>query len=227
MNRQLLLGLFTIACANDALAQSLFLKDERPVIGADGQPDPYAGLRGVSLTFLEPPKIRTFAVHDQVVIIVDESSQQSSNQKLDTKKDYKNDLALAAFVDMQQLPDFTLTGRDNENAALLGLKGKSDYKSNGTYNRSDRFQAKIAAEIIDIKPNGIMVLEARKIKTTDEETQTMVLTGRCRQEDVTSSNTVLSSQLAELTLSNTNTGQVKDAATKGWVPRLLEAIFGL
>src|ERR1043165_5184166 len=105
-------------------AQSLFLKPERQPLGSDGKPDPYAGLRSVSLTFLEPPKIRTFAMHDQVVIIIDESSQQTSKQKLDTKKDYKNDVAVADFIDMQQLPNFTLQGHPSENGTLLGVKAK-------------------------------------------------------------------------------------------------------
>ena len=35
----------------------------------------------------------------------------------------------------------------------------------------------------------------------------------------------LSTQLAELTLISKNTGQVKESATKGWIPRIVEAIF--
>lgn len=64
-----------------------------------------------------------------------------------------------------------------------------------------------------------MVLEMRKIKTTDEETQTIPYPVDADKRGRHVFHTVLSSQLAELTLSNTN-GQVKDAATKGWVPRL-------
>lgn len=69
------------------------------------------------------------------------------------------------------------------------------------------------------------MLEARKRIQKDEEIQELVLAGNARREDVTDANTVLSSQLAELTLNSTNTGQVKDSATKGWIPRVLEAIF--
>jgi flagellar L-ring protein precursor FlgH len=79
--------------------------------------------------------------------------------------------------------------------------------------------------VIDVKPNGILVLEARKTIQKNEEHQSIVLSGQCRTEDVTNANSVLSSQLAELTLISKQEGQVKDAATKGWIPRIIEALF--
>jgi len=91
--------------------------------------------------------------------------------------------------------------------------------------RSDRFSDRITATVIDVKPNGVLVLEAKRTVKKDDEEQNLVLSGECRREDVTQNNTVLSTQLAELTLVSKNTGQVKDSATKGWIPRILEAIF--
>ena len=76
-----------------------------------------------------------------------------------------------------------------------------------------------------LAPGGVLVLEARRERATDDEAQTLVLSGQCRAEDVTSSNTVLSSQLADLILRTENTGQIKDSSTIGWIPRVLEAIF--
>ena len=53
----------------------------------------------------------------------------------------------------------------------------------------------------------------------------LVLAGVCRQEDVTDANTVLSSQIAKLTVSVQNAGEVRKASKKGIIPRALETVF--
>ncbi len=224
MNRSTAAAALTLALGAPALGQSLFLREEpRPVdeVGAPYAPSP---LLGASMMYVEAPKPREFRVYDIVTIIVDENSKQSSKQTLDTKKDYDLNNALNQFPSIQQLLEFEL--RNGIGTPVeLDVSSNNKYKGEGTYDRSDRFTARISATIIDVKPNGVLVLEARKSRATDEETQTMVLSGSCRQEDVTSSNTVLSSQIADMTLIQQNEGQVKDTATKGFIPRILEAIF--
>lgn len=212
------------AGTSGAWAQSLFMRNDPVRLDENGRPDPLATLRATSMMCIEAPRPKVFAIHDKVTIIIDETSKQSSKQTLDSKKNYDltNTLAqfpgLAAFLD-QELRNGIL------DPIKVDLHSKNAFKGEGTYDRSDRFTAKITATVIDVRPNGSLVLEARKTKVTDEESQTIVLSGECRQEDVTTSNTVLSSQIADLTLVTKNEGQVKDSSTKGFIPRVLEAIF--
>lgn len=219
------LALASLSSAPVASGQSLFMRNEPVQVDENGNTDPLAALRATSLVFTEPPRPRTYALYDKVTIIIDETSKQTSKQTLDSKKDYDLTDTLAQFPGLAALiEDFELTNGIG-NPTSLDVRSKNKFKGQGTYDRSDRFTAKITATVIDVKPNGVLVLEARKTKVTDEESQTIVLSGECRQEDVTTSNTVLSSQIAELTLVTKNEGQVKDSSTKGWIPRVLEAIF--
>ena len=98
-------------------------------------------------------------------------------------------------------------------------------RARGEYEREDRFSARIAAEILEVKPNGTVVLEARKRIEKDDEIQTILIAGKVRTEDITLQNTVLSSQLADLTLSVQNEGEVRDAAKKGFLTKLFDTIF--
>ena len=107
----------------------------------------------------------------------------------------------------------------------LSTADQQKFKGDGTYTRNDRFTAKVTATVIDVKPNGTLVIEARRTITTNGETKTIVLSGSCRREDVTNANTVLSSQLANLTLIQNTEGDLKDNASKGWITRVLEAVF--
>jgi flagellar L-ring protein precursor FlgH len=215
----------SLGLASPALAQSLFQQPVQVQLDADNQPDPAAEVRVASLLFVEKPKPKVYKVHDQVTIIIDERSTANSSQTLDTKKDYDLNAALTKFPSLEAFLEGQIKNGDSQSRADVALTSKNKFKGEGQYDRTDRFSARITAEIIDIKPNGVLVLEARKRIQKDEEIQELVLAGNARQQDITDANTVLSSQLADLTLNSTNTGQVKDAANKGFIPRILEAIF--
>lgn len=216
------LSLTGVACG-----QSLFLREPPPPQAENEAPrNPSNSLAGVSLLAVQTPKPKTYAVHDQITIIIDENSKQTSDQKMDTKKDYSLKAALDKFPSLEKLLELQVENGDTTSGADLGLSSNQKFKGEGKYERSDRFVAKVTAKIIDVKPNGVLVLEARKSIVSNEETQTYILAGECRSEDVTTANTVLSSQLADLTLIARNEGEVKDTATKGFIPKILEALFG-
>ncbi len=216
-----------LALSGSVNGQSLFMREPTPPASENELPrDPAGPLAGVSLLAVQAPKPKTYAVHDQITIVIDENSKQTSDQKLDTKKDYSIKAALDKFPSLEHLLELQLENGDTTSQADLGVTGNNKFKGEGKYEREDRFVAKVTAKIIDVKPNGVLVLEARKTIASNEETQTYILAGECRREDVTTSNTVLSSQLANLTLIAKNEGQVKDSSTKGFIPRLPEAVFG-
>ena len=83
---------------------------------------------------------------------------------------------------------------------------------------------RIQARVIDVKPNGNLVLEARKRITVDEEDQIATLSGVCRSKDVTAQNSVLSTQVADLEISVSHTGAARDASRRGWAMRLFDLL---
>lgn len=187
--------------------------------------DPAASLRGVSLLLVDPPKPRTLVLHDKITIIISETSRQSANQTLDTKDDAAFKAQLSKFPDLMKFLELNLKNSGSSPIVEASATGNTKFKGEGKYSRDDRFNDRVTATIIDVKPNGTLVIEAKRVIKKDEEVQTLTLAGECRREDVTDANTVLSSQLAELTVATRNEGRVKDSATKGIIPRLFEAIF--
>lgn len=216
--------------AGAAHGQSLFrVAREAPTIERDtnGNPlmPPNEELRWSSMMYIEPPKPRKFEIHQQVMILIDENSQTSSKESLETKKDMSIDASLKKFPSLKDLIEGELRTGQSSPVVEVGAADKQKYKGEGTYSRNDRFTAKITAKVIDVKPNGLLVLEARKTISTNGEIKTIVLSGTCRREDVTSSNTVLSSQLADLAIAQNTEGELRDSSDKGWITRVLEAVF--
>ncbi|MDX2130481.1 MAG: flagellar basal body L-ring protein FlgH [Planctomycetota bacterium] len=220
------LGAGIAATGADAGAQSLFRQPPPPpVVDERGEVDEQAAVRGASLYLVERPKPRTIQVHDKVMIIISETSKSTSEQTLDTKKNVTLSAALEKFPNLAKFLEAELTTGNSSPIVEAEASANQTFKGDGSYERSDRFTDRVTATVIDVKPNGVVVLEARRTIQKDKEVQTLVLAGECRREDITDNNSVLSSQLADLTVRVHNEGQVKDAASKGLFTRLFEAIF--
>lgn len=216
----------TLASGTSAsLGQSLYLLDPTPAVDAQGRDLGIAAIRETSMIAVIPPEPRTYVVHDIVYVLIDETTRASSSQSLDTTKETKTDLGLNAFLDPGQLAQLRVRQGDVTNIAILNTDTKQEFTGDGQYDRNDSLTARIAATVIDVKPNGTLVLEAKKTVGTDDEKRTIVLSGLVRQEDITNANTILSSQLADLVVQVDNEGELRDVSKKGIVTKVLEALF--
>lgn len=208
-----------------ASAQSLLRSPPREVVDENGIADPQAPLRAYSLLLVEAPRPRTFQVHDKITIIISQSSSQSAKEKTDLKKDASLKAGVRQFPDLMALLDGRIETDNGSPIVGVDGSGSTKWKGDGTYERSDRFTDRITATIIDVKPNGVLMLEAKRTVEKNQEKQILVLSGEVRREDVTAQNTVQSSQLADLALIVKNEGQVAENAQKGWITNLFDAVF--
>jgi flagellar L-ring protein precursor FlgH len=210
------------APSNSALARALREGD----IPANPK-DPHA-LRDSSLFAVAPPKPREFALHDLIQIVVHESSTARSEQTLETEKDWNMgakiskwpNFQLSDLIDMQLTPSAMAAG-----APELDISADREFNGEGEYERRDDFSARITAEVIEILPNGNLILEARTTIRMDEEIQNMKVTGVCRPLDVSPANTVLSNQLHDLVIDRAHEGELKRTNEKGIITRIFEALF--
>jgi flagellar L-ring protein precursor FlgH len=220
-------ALLLLALAGPACAQSLLVQiPEQHLYGDASTVDQSTTpLYQLSTFAVPPPRPREFKTHDLVTIVVDESSRQQADQSLKADKKMKNNFTLGSVLDPWELLETRLRVGASENLKLLDISGNNKFDSNGEYERTDKLQMKIQAEVIDVKPNGVLVLEARKFINKNGETQETVLSGSCRREDVTQNNSVLSSQIANMSLATKSTGAVDDTARKGIITKVLEGLF--
>lgn len=189
------------------------------------QPEPYrAKLSQVSLYAVPDPEPRIIRKHDLVTIIVREVSEFSSEGTTDLKKQADINARVTDFVKLY-LDSWQIKGGNISNP-VPAIAGRSDrnFKGEATVDRSDSFVARLTAQVVDVKPNGTLVLAARKRIKTDEEVQEMLLSGVCRSEDVTADNTVLSTQLTDVNLEKRHSGAVRDTTKRGLVARLLDFV---
>ena len=84
----------------------------------------------------------------------------------------------------------------------------------------------MTVEVIEILPNGNLVVEGRTTIVTDQEESVMTLTGICRPQDISvSGNTILSNQLHDLTVRKMHRGELKNTASKGILAQILDFVI--
>lgn len=220
----------TMLVAGAAAGQSLYERaPESPPHRATDQPlrpvGSAPGLNEVSLLAVEPPKPREFQAEGLITIIISERQKLDRKQKGDYQKDYTNDAALRNFIDLLDALELISTQTSAARLPRVGITSKNDFSGDGKYLREDKLTDRITAKILEVKPNGTLVLEARRQWTTDEEDQVAVLSGICRSEDVTDKNTVQSNQLYDLKLVVENNGDLDKTTRKGLIPKIWETIF--
>ncbi len=196
---------------------------EKPVekIAREAPPRPrnyiYERFGWISTTPL-PPK--TFRPGDLLTIIIREQRKWEADADLETKKKFDVGSQLDAFIKFTQggvgAADFR-RGKPN-----IDYKFDQKLKNEGDSSREDKLTTRLTATIIDVKPNGLLILEGRAKMTHDEEISEITLTGTCRKEDVTADNTILSTQIANKQVEVSNAGALRSAATRGWIPKLLD-----
>jgi flagellar L-ring protein precursor FlgH len=177
----------------------------------------------VSYFAVPEPTPRTLKRHDLVTIVVNEESEITTKGTSTLTRDSSLDAKVNNFVQFKA-SNLTLKGLQSTTTPEVNLDGNRSFQGSGDVERTDSFTARITAEVVDVKPNGTVILQARKRIKADDEEQTFILTGTCRAEDITAANSVLSNQLFDLELQKTHTGDVRNATKKGLLGKLLDLV---
>jgi flagellar L-ring protein precursor FlgH len=178
---------------------------------------------------------RARSVNDIVTIIIVEQSSSSRSAATDVSKDTNRAASVNQFPSIfdpvakklvKPLTD-PLIGYESPSKAMkdrLGfdISATASHEGKGSIDRSDRVSGQIAARVVKVLDNGNLLIEGRRAVLVNDETQVITLSGTVRPQDVTGSNTVLSSQIADAEIQMTGRGLLADAQRPGILYRILD-----
>jgi flagellar L-ring protein precursor FlgH len=184
---------------------------------------PPAGAIPASLIFIDAPQPREIKLHDIITIIVNEKSQVTVNSIFNRQRNASLKAELKEFIRLDDDLRLTNAAADNQPAIDSNLTGR--IQSQGQLNDSEGINYRIAATVVDILPNGNLILEARKSIRTNRDMWEYQLTGTLRSEDINRDNTAFSEHIANLNIEKRQRGKVYDSTRLPWGTRLFEIIF--
>jgi len=156
---------------------------------------------------------KAFKIGDVLTIIVQESA--SASQSAGTKASKASTTGVSWGSQRSKLSAI----QD------LSITGKEDITGGGKSTRAGALTGRITVRVIDVLPNGNLVVNGNRVITVNDEKQVMEITGIVRPEDVTADNSVISSLIADAQIKYNGKGAVAEKAKLGLVSRLLSMLW--
>lgn len=187
-------------------------------------------------------------IGDILTIVVDENTTTTQDADLLTRDEFQGGggigIAFNQFFNqfLQAAPRlFGLatgpTTTDENGNASIPVGGSNnitiptlDLASSGEWNAGGRTANKLtvsnrtAVTVVDVLPNGNLVVEGAKIIRTGVEDQYAYMRGVVRPVDIEADNTILSTKIADAQVEFIPAGELTEAQKKGWLLRAWEKV---
>ncbi|MCS7091461.1 MAG: flagellar basal body L-ring protein FlgH [Verrucomicrobiota bacterium] len=164
---------------------------------------------------------RAVAVGDILTVLVQENTTTAKDNKTATSRESGMDAGLSAFFySPTASPLMTRRGQ----LPALRWNSKNQFTGGGSVANSEQITARAAVQVIEVQPNGNLIIEGRRETVVGRELQTMVLRGIVRPEDVLANNTVYSYNIADAKIEIVSKGTLADTQRKGWFSRVWDKV---
>ena len=125
------------------------------------------------------------------------------------------------------LPNILTGGFDKDaggNGAGLTAGTNRTFSGTGNAAQSNSFTGSLAVTVIRVFPNGNMEVAGQKEITLNNGNEYVRVKGIVRPEDISATNIVSSTRLADAQIRYTGSGHLADASKPGWLSQFMRAI---
>lgn len=158
---------------------------------------------------------RPRAIGDTLKVDIAESLQASHKQASDTSRDNK----------LASKGPGTGGGSGGIFASLLNVdasaSGSDAFKGSGHTEASNSFNAQVAVTVINVLPNGHLLVAGERSIGLNNGVNTLRFSGIVDPRDVRPGNVVASRDVVNANLENVARGDVSEAASRSWLQRVL------
>ena len=164
------------------------------------------------------------AAHVGDTIIVDIIENSTSSMDVNTESSRKTgiDIGVPRINILGYTTDFGASPGDTK---LIGTDFSNSFAGEGKSDRSGQVTASIAARVTEVLPNGNLSLFGRRAMKVNNEVQYITVSGVVRPQDISASNRVKSTYLADSRIEYYGKGALADKQKPGWGTRIIDNIW--
>jgi flagellar L-ring protein precursor FlgH len=152
---------------------------------------------------------RNFQVGDVITVVLNEATQAARTQNNNVSRDSTNDV----------MPGGLLASAAKMGGLLGAPKldgGKTTSTGVGTADQKASLTGAVSVTVVDVLPNGNLVLRGEKQLALSEGTEVIQVAGVIRPEDISPNNMVQSRRLVNAQITYRGTGDLAAATRAGW-----------
>jgi len=171
-----------------------------------------AGARGSVISDLRARK-----VGDILTVLIQEQTTVRNEDRVERS----NDTTLAARLDAYSLSSSTF---NNNVLPRIDIRKQQEFNGEARQNTQSDVRASVAVVVVDVQPNGNLVVAGTRSVKVNDETRTLRISGLVRPFDVTNVNTITSAQVADARIAITGEGANTRQVTRGPIGQLFDTL---
>ena len=154
-------------------------------------------------------KGRNFQVGDVITVLLNESTQAARSQVGSISRNSTNDMLSPGLAVLGNKLGGVMKGTDFSNTDISN-------KGTGTADQTASLTGSVAVSVVEVMPNGNLVLRGEKQLALTEGSEIIQVAGIIRPDDVAPNNTVQSRRLANAQIAYRGKGDLANATRAGW-----------
>jgi len=160
-------------------------------------------------------------VGDLVTVLVSENAKATRSLASKQSKKSSRKAGLSASIAYGG----ALGNKDVSPTGNLGMTNSKSFDGSGSTNNSDTLTASVTSVVTYVYPNGNMRINGKRVLIVNHEPQELTFSGVIRPIDITATNTIQSSKVAQARISYGGTGALAAVAHEGWLSRTLDMVW--
>ncbi len=165
------------------------------------------------------------SVGDLVTIVVDLQNTITKDQETKTAKTTAVQAAINALLypndgSSKGYNFYTYHGQP----PTQSWNSAQSFDGTGSINNQEAASTTIQARVIEVESNGVLRVQATRLSKAGDEDTSMILTGLVRPDDLSTTNTISSSRVADLQILQKGKGTITNNTRKGWLTKFYEFI---
>jgi len=169
--------------------------------------------------FLSDPKAAR--VGDLVTVLVSENAK--ATRSLGSKQSKKS--SRKAGLSAKIAYGAALANKDVNPTGNISMSDSKTFNGSGSTNNSDTLTASVTSVVTHVYPNGNMRISGKRVLIVNHEPQEITFSGVIRPIDISATNTIQSSKVAQARISYGGTGALATVAHEGWLSQTLDYIW--
>ena len=170
--------------------------------------------------------VKARRIGDVITVLLSESTSASKSAKTTADKDQETTIANPTFFGAS--PQFNLPGlipldSNRDNNLEQNLSASRAFSGEADSSQSNSLRGAITVTIADVLPNGNLVVRGEKWLTLNQGEEFIQISGMVRPQDISPSNTVLSTQIGDAQIIYSGKGFLNDSNSMGWLARFFNS----
>ena len=172
--------------------------------------------------------IRARRVGDLLTVKLVESTQANKSASTTTAKSSTNSITnpvLFGSAMQFNVPGFVPIANNKDANLGFDLSSTNDFSGDGSASQSNALSGNITVSVVEVLPNRNLYVRGEKRIGINQGTEYVRLSGIVRPSDITPTNTVDSTRIADPTITYKGEGALADANSMGWLSRFFNSVL--